>query len=1576
MRYLNILIYSLLISGLAANVSAQAPGTIVTIAGGGLEDGDNVSATDATLDRPLGIALDTQGNLYIADTAHHRIRRVDVTTNIITTMAGTGEQGFGGDGGPATQALLNRPNAITVDSAGNIYISSGGATGSELRNRRVRRIDPSGIITTVAGTGAGGFNDGVPALEATFHEIVALTMLGDAALLIADGLDQNAQGNNRVRQLNFATGLITTIAGNGSAQASSVQDGGPAISAGLTPEQLAVPSQGGVSVFIADFNNGRIRHVAVTNENEIVINTVAGREATFAENITGDLYKGDGGSATQALFFAPSGVAIDASGNIYIGDTGNHRLRVVEVETGNVLTIAGTGIPDAGSEGVLGLLSDLNQPTRLLIDANGDLIFIDTTNDRIRKLIDPTFRMPLFNAISTNIDFDRVSFGDPASRSVLVENRGNLPVNIETFVSDNPAFRVITELPFEIGVSQIAEIEIVFDPLREGLVEGLITITTDDPRTPSATFNVQGQGEAPNIGLFPADVLTFDRTFIGQSQTLDIRISNLGAGILVVPRATVTDSQFIVELNDTLRINSSQNQPLRITFRPTAENLQQATLTIFSNDPADPIVTLQLQGIGQSAKPGGFIDIATSVGLGDTGAGFGVSWADYDNDSDVDLYLVRSTEPNKLYRNNSGTFTDIATALGVNDSGDGSAGIWGDVDRDGDLDLYVTNFGDANRLYRNDGQTFTDIATALGVNDPGDGYGAAWSDYDRDGDLDLYIANFGANHFYENDGNRFIDRTDSLGLADTESGIQPAWGDFDNDGDPDLFLANSGPNRLFRNDGQTFTSLDNLFSPTDAGPSFGAAWGDFDNDGFLDLFVPYFGTNNRFYTNEGNGQFRDQALNLGLVNGGRGRGAVWGDFDNDGFLDLYTTNSGQPNAYYKNINQSGFRTFIELADSLGVAHNADSRGIALSDFDNDGGLDLYVAVQNGPDAFYLNQEANGNWLAIHPLGTESSIDAIGLRIEVSYGNTRIIREISGGASFLSQDALSAVFGIGEAEQVDVLTLRWPSGIVQQFDPLLDDLPINRVKNITEQPPLPPARVLATADANNLLANGTSETSLTAQIVTAENRLVPISDRIINFRIDSGDGIIIAGDAIPVRDGIATARFRAGQIPGQVVILAESDGLESGRIEIELVKPFGEDALAMRTVAGFGAEVPFGGGFQGDGGLATEALLQQPRAVFADSSGNIYITDTNNHRIRLVEAATGIIQTIVGTGTAGLGNFSSGSLARQANINRPLGLALTTEGNLLISESSSHVIRQVRNDTLQSLVGAGIAQFGGDNGPASDANLANPAGIALDGEGNLYIADEFNQRIRKVDINGIITTIAGTGSPDQGGFQGDGGQATDARLNGPSAVAVDVQNNLYIADAENHRIRKVDTNGIITTIAGTGIDGFSGDGGPATLAQLNIPRGIVADNRGNLFIADTENDRIRLLNLASGLIQTVAGTGFGQLDLEEGGALAVSLNNPQGLAVGPTGTILIADRSNHRIRELTVQFDLATLFAPQEKSIDFNGDGRLDFNDFLLFVNAFDTADPNYDLDADGRVGFGDFLRFVNAFEKGQITVRP
>ena len=1547
MRSICIFLFGLLISGLATRVFAQAPGTIVTIAGGGLEDGDNVPATDVMLNRPLGMALDARGDLYIADTDNHRIRRIDATTGIITTVAGTGEPGFSGDGGMATNAMLHSPQAIAIDSAGNMYLSSGGA---EAQNRRVRRVDPAGIITTVAGTGESGFDDAVPALEATFYDIVALAMLGDAALLISDGGDPSGQGNNRVRQLNLMSNTVGTVAGNGNPRASTIQDGGLAHRAGMTPGQLVIAGNG--DLLIADVANGRVRRVSRAVQDTtvvVVINTAAGREAIPGEM----LYKGDGGQATSALFANPSGIATDALGNIYIADTGNHRIRTVEAETGVVLPLAGTGIAGAGSDGALGLLSDLQRPTRLLIDGQGDLIFID--DNRIRKLRDPTFRMPLFNATAAEIDFGNVSIGDPVVRGLPVENRGNLPVRIDTVVADNAEFRVLSASPFDLGIAQMAEIELAFDPIREGRAQGIVTLTTDDPRMPSAAVRVQGVGEAAAIGLFPPDVLVFDPTPIGQSQSSSVRISNLGAGVLVVSHAATTDSQFVVEQTDTLRIASGQSGDFRIAFRPTTENVQRASLTIFSNAPATPAATLQLQGLGQRGQTGGFADVSSNLGMGDSGAGFGAAWGDFDNDGDLDLSLVRSREPNRLYRNDGTGFTDVAPALGVDDPGDGSAGIWGDVDRDGDLDLYVTNFGEPNRLYRNDGARFTDVAPAFGVDDPGDGYGAAWADYDRDGDLDLYVANFGANRFFQNEGHGFVERADSLGLADMESGIQPAWGDFDNDGDPDLFLANSGPNRLYRNDGDRFAAVENGFSPTDAGPSFGAAWGDFDNDGDLDLFIPYFGANNRLYVNDG-GRFTDRAPAMGLDHDGQSRGAAWGDFDNDGFLDLYVTNRGQPNVYYKN--REG-QEFIELADTLGLAHSADSRGLALADYDADGKLDLYIAVQNGPDVLYRNREADGNWIAVRVRGTQSSADAIGTRIEMVYGDDRrAIREISGGASFLSQDAPIAWFGIGKAERVSVLSLRWPGGIVQQLRGDTDDLAINRIIDITEQLPQAAARVRLTADATSMLGNGISETELTAHILTRENRPVVASGRAVRFRIETGSGLIIPSpnseqvgeDAIAVRDGVATSRYRAGRDPGRVVIVAESQGLAPGRVEIELIRPFAEDVLTLRTIAGSGGEI---GGFAGDGGAATDALLQNPQGIAADSLGNIYIADTGNNRVRRIGTETGIIQTLAG---------------QEEDLAAPSDVVFSRDA-LIVSETQAHGVRQIRNGALASFAGTGIGQFGGDGGRASDANLGRPTGLAVDPSGDLYIADTDNHRIRKVDLQGIITTFAGSGNPDEGTYAGDNGAATRARLNRPRALAIDAQNNVYIADTDNHRIRKVDPQGIIATLAGTGTPGFSGDGGTGARAQLNRPQGIAVDGRGYLYIADTDNHRIRLLNLNNGLIQSIGGTGLDQLDLETGGGLAVSLNAPRGLAISPTGTLLIADAGNHRIRELAIAFDSAiAASARTKKTTDFNADGRVDRRDFFLFAQAFATAAPRFDLDADGTVGFADFLRFVRVYE--------
>jgi sugar lactone lactonase YvrE len=230
-----------------------------------------------------------------------------------------------------------------------------------------------------------------------------------------------------------------------------------------------------------------------------------------------------------------------------------------------------------------------------------------------------------------------------------------------------------------------------------------------------------------------------------------------------------------------------------------------------------------------------------------------------------------------------------------------------------------------------------------------------------------------------------------------------------------------------------------------------------------------------------------------------------------------------------------------------------------------------------------------------------------------------------------------------------------------------------------------------------------------------------------------------------------------------------------------------------------------------------AQLNNPHAVITDSGGNLYIADTYNHRIRKIDPA-GIISTIAGTGSGSFGG--DGGPAIRAQLFYPEGLALDSTGNIFVADSTNHRIRKIdRAGIITTVAGTGVANFGGDGGPATAAQVNYPMGVALDADGNMYIADYGNHRVRKVDRAGIITTAAGTGVAS---FGGDGGPATAAQVNSPRGVAIDTSGNLLIADTNNSRIRKVDRAGVISTIAGTGRAGYNGDGSSATSVQLNYP----------------------------------------------------------------------------------------------------------------------------------------------------------
>jgi sugar lactone lactonase YvrE len=320
------------------------------------------------------------------------------------------------------------------------------------------------------------------------------------------------------------------------------------------------------------------------------------------------------------------------------------------------------------------------------------------------------------------------------------------------------------------------------------------------------------------------------------------------------------------------------------------------------------------------------------------------------------------------------------------------------------------------------------------------------------------------------------------------------------------------------------------------------------------------------------------------------------------------------------------------------------------------------------------------------------------------------------------------------------------------------------------------------------------------------------------------------------------------------------------------------------------------GFSGDGGPATSAQLTAPRGVAVDRAGNVYIADSINHRVRKV-SPNGTITTVVGTGTPGLSG--DGGPATSTQIFSPSDVAVDGQGNLYISDLRR--VRKVSPDgTIAAFAGTDATGFSGDGGPATSAQMGAPAGLAVDGQGNVFITDKLNQRVRKVSTDGTIRTVVGSGGA---GYSGDGGLAITARLTFPDDIAVDGQGNLYIAEALINRVRKVDPGGTITTVAGTGAQGgFSGDGGPATAAQLWEPAGLAVDGQGNLYVSDQKNQRVRKVG-RDGLIETIVGTGtFGFLG-DGGPAGLAQLNGPQGLAVDARGDLYVSDSFNHRVRKV-------------------------------------------------------------------------
>ena len=1504
---------------------------IDTIAGGGV--GDNGPAVAALLDYPNGVAVDRAGNLYVADTEDHRIRRIDASGTIIT-IAGTGEKDYRGDGGPAVEARLNLPEGVAVDSAGNLYIADRG-------NHCIRRIDSFGIITTIAGTGERGFSgDGGPAVAAQLNFPAGVAVDGSGNLYIAD------EWNNRIRRVD-SSGTITTLAGTG--RRGFRGDGGTAIAARLNhPNDVAV--DGAANLYIADSDNHRIRRIdssgtiitiagtgergfngdegtaasaqlsyptgmavdgagnlvfADTGNNRIRRIDSSGTIATLAGTGEGD-FSGDAGPAVAARLDGPNGVAIDSAGNVYIADTYNHRIRRVD-STGTITTIAGAsqpgfeGQPSSGGDGGPAVAAQLNSPEGAAIDGAANVYIADTYNHRIRRVDSTGTITTIVGTGEEGFSGDRGPGG--AARlshpsGVVVDDAGYL------YIADSGNHRIRRITP----LGPITTIAGTGEPGFSGDGGPAVAAQLSKPQG----LTLDGAGN-----LYIADTENHRIRRIDTSGTITTLAGTgswgfSGDGGPAVTTQLSGPKGVAVDGSGNIYIADTDNRRIR-----------------------------RIDSSGM---------ISTVAGTGETGYGgdYGPAVAarlGYPRNVMVDaagnLYISDKWN-NRIRRvDASGTMTTIAGTGRWGLRGDGGPAVqaWlrhpNAVAADGSGNLYIADTGN----HRIRIVTLTTPPTALQA--PGGLTATAVSSSEVDLDWQDNSDNETGFRVQRRQGDS--DDWVQVGTAATNAATFSDTGLLaDTLYHYRVQAFNDTESSAFSNQASVNTSAlhppSGLTATAVSSSGIDLRWQDNSinetgftvqrqRDGSSD-WVPV-GTTAANATT-----FSD----AGLLPGTRYRYRVqaFNDTESSAFSNqaVATTRSVYPprdltaravsssridlSWQDNNVNETGFRVQRRQAGS--------SLWLPIGTTTANATTFLDVGLLFPGTRYHYRVQAFNE--------TESSV----------FSNEATATTLS-GSSTRDSWRIDTISGgsVGDGGPAVAAHLDFPEGVAVDGagNLYIADRDNHRVRRIDSS-----GIITTIAGTGERGFSGDGGPAAAAQLDVPEGVAVDgagnlyIADK-LNHRIRRVDssGIIttIAGTGETGFGGDGGPAINAQlNFPGTIAV--DSVGnlyiADSFNHRIRRVDRFGN----ISTIAGTGEE-----GYSGDGGPAAAAQLNFPTGVVADIAGNLYIADSGNGRIRRV-ATSGAIRTIAGTGEEGYSGDDGPAIA--ARLNYPQGLALDVAGNLYISDSGNHRIRRVDSSGIITTI-AGIREggFGGDGGPAVAAQLHFPSGVAVDSSGNLYIADWGNHRIRRIDSSGTIITIAGTGGS---GSSGDGGPAVAAQLNLPQGVAADGNGNLYIADTENHRIRRVDTAGTITTLAGTGGTGYSGDGGPAVAAQLNSPSGVALDVAGNLYIADSENHRIRRID-SSGTIATIAGTGAG-FSGDDGPAGVAQLRYPRGIAVDGDGNLYIGDTGNHRIRWVDASGIITTIAGTGRQG--FSGDNGLAVDARLLTPErvAVDAAGSVYITD--------------------------
>jgi len=1309
-----------------------ANGIVSTVAGNGTASfsGDNGPATSAMINAPRGVALDASGNLLISDANNNRIRKI--TGGTISTILGNGGYGFNGDGATPLARQLSNPLGLFADAAGNVYFSDQGSN-------RIRQLSPGGTLTTIAGN--GGVFDGAtePVGASKLYQPNAIAFDTGGNMLIADSR------NYQIRKVD-GSGNITTIAGTGVNGTSP--DGTLATAAQIGfVNDIAVDTAGNIYITVAN----RIRKI---NASDGKINTIAG--TGVGGNATGD-----GGLATLAVFNNPSGLAIDPSGNIYVADFFNHRVRKINASDGVINTIAGTGTFGFSGDGFPATTAQLNSPNKLALDSAGNLYIGDGGNNRIR---------------------------------IVALNQ-----TINTFSTAGGA-----AVTFNGGSIYLSSPSLITQVLSDGSVATLAGFSTtgisgDGGPALMASLSISALAVSPAGTVYFAD----------GADNVVRKLTPVSAGSAVL---SVSPTGINTRLGNT----TSQSTTTTISLNGSGTFTWTATPTLTSA-PDKQWLTVSPAG-GTGGAP-----LLVTVNAAGLAAGFyrgSVTIASPQSANGSVVVPVTLTVLPSILSTSVSSLTPAATAGGANPA----AAIF-----------TVSNGGSGPSIpYTADVVTSPPGGTWLSVAPPSANTNSVLTvTYNTTG-LASGVYTGGIRIASGSASNSPVVVPVTLTLtpnaAPTLSSINPSSGLQGQILTVVLTGTNFAPtgNTVAVSGTGVTVGTVGLVSPTQLGAVFTVAAGALAADHTVTVTTPSGTSNGVIFASTApasttTGYTISTVAGRSVITEGGTATAqplpwLW-DAALDSQGNVYIAGLGG-NKVFKVTAAGAISTFA----GTGIAGSAGDGGPATA------------AQLNSPGAVIV--DGNGNVLI------------------ADRGNHRIRKVASNGTITTIAGTGSASFG-GDGGPAIFAPLSTPSGlgIDSAGNVYIIDAGNRRIRKVDTN------GVITTVAGNGSIGfSGDGQQAILAQLSLWDGFTPKLS-------VDSSGNLYIPD----------TFNNRIRKVATNGII---------------------------STIAGTGACC-----FSGDGGPAVNAFISGPRATIVDGSGNLFISDSSNSRIRKI--ASGTITTIAGNG--GYNFDGDGANALSLSLSPPIGLALDGTGNLYIASPIHTRIRKLSPAGALSTVAGSGGVFAGDGGAATGATLANPNGIIFDAGGNLVIADSRNYRIRKVDGSGNIATIVGTGVP---GTSPDGTTATAAQIGFVFDMAYDAAGNLYIATDDN-RVRKIGTNGLISTIAGTGVAAFGGDGGPATSAQLSSPQGLAIDTSGNIYVSDAGNHRIRKITASNGNISTIAGTGTagsagGTVSVGDGGpATAAQLNTPRKLAFDAAGNLYASDGNNSRIRKIATDQTIST-----------------------------------------------------------------